>query len=276
MLKAQRDGQPQRDGQLKPERKTVPQRLKVFPVTKSVFCVQRVDMLSCSYFVTRPDGVTLIDSGMDVDGEEMRFGLNELGLDFPDVRSILITHWHNDHTSGAAAIRDASDAKVMSHPASVDRLARKKMATGLRGMVAQCLPIRGFLGSVRGLLELAPPRAVDVSKTLKDGDQILDFKVIETPGHVEGHISFFYEPEGVLFTGDALAVAHDKLSFMSRFLTDDKEAARTSMLRCLDLAPEAYCPGHRGPLVNPPAADIRSLRDRLENLRWWPIIGCGE
>jgi glyoxylase-like metal-dependent hydrolase (beta-lactamase superfamily II) len=233
-------------------------------------------MLSCSYFVTHPNGVILIDSGMDVDGEEMRFGLNEQGLDFPDVQSILITHWHNDHTSGAAAIRNASGADVMSHPASVDRLARKKMATGLRGMIAQCLPIRGFLGSVRGLLELAPPRAVDVTKTLEDGDQILDFKVIETPGHVDGHISFFYEPEGVLFTGDALAVAHDKLSFMSRFLTEDKEAARTSMLRCLDLAPEAYCPGHRAPLVNPPVADIRSLRNRLENLRWWPIIGCGE
>lgn len=253
------------------------QKLRVFPVTQNVFCVQRVDMLSCSYFVVRPDGVVLIDSGMDVDGTEMRFGLNERGFDFPDVRAILITHWHNDHTSGAAVIKEASDAIVMSHAGSVDRLARKEIATGLRGGLARMLPIRGFLGSVRGLLELAPPRAVHVSEVLSDGQVVLDdFRVVETPGHVDGHISFLYEPEGVLFTGDALAVAHDKLSFMSRFLTDNKEAARTSMLRCLELEPEAYCPGHRAPLVGASASHVRSVRDRLENLRWWPIIGCGE
>ncbi len=252
-------------------------RLKVFPVTKSVYCVQRADMLSCSYFVVRPDGVVLIDSGMDVDGSEMRFGLQEQGLSVSDVRAVLITHWHNDHTAGAASIVDDSGAIVMSHAGSVERLARRLIATGLRGRIASLLPFQGFLGSVRGLLELAPPRAVTVAQTLTEGDVSLgEFRVIETPGHVDGHISFLFEPEGVLFTGDALAVAHEKLSFMSRFLTDDKEAARLSMLRCLDLQPDAYCPGHRGPLVNPPAKDIRRLRDRLENLRWWPIIGCGE
>ncbi|MCA9174364.1 MAG: hypothetical protein KDB14_07755 [Planctomycetales bacterium] len=63
---------------------------------------------------------------------------------------------------------------------------------------------------------------------------------------------------------------------MSRFLTADKEAARLSMLRCLDLQPDVYCLGHRGPLVNPPAKDIAKLRSRIESLRWWPMIGCGD
>ena len=46
-------------------------RLQVTPVTKRVYCVQRTDFLSCSYFVVTDDGVVLIDSGMDVDGEDI-------------------------------------------------------------------------------------------------------------------------------------------------------------------------------------------------------------
>ena len=40
--------------------------IKVTRVTRDVYCVQRVKMLSCSYFVIQSDGVVLIDAGMDV------------------------------------------------------------------------------------------------------------------------------------------------------------------------------------------------------------------
>jgi len=130
---------------------------------------------------------------------------------------------------------------------------------------------------MRGLLELAPPRGVEATRHVSEGDRVHgDFLVMETPGHIASHLSFYYEPVGVLFTGDAIAVAHDCVSFMSRFLTDDPKAARLSMLRCLDLAPAAYCPGHRAPLVNPSREHLERTRERVEKLRWWPVVGCGE
>lgn len=252
-------------------------RLQITKVTKSVYCVQRVDFLSCSYFVITDDGVILIDSGMDIDGEDIRLGLAEAGFDLADVTSILITHWHNDHSTGAAAIVDASRADLVCHAGSAARLARRETASGLRGVVAKCIPARGLLGPLRGLLELAPPRGVEATAHAREGNRICnDFVVMETPGHVSSHLSFFFEPERVLFTGDAIAVAHDRISFMSRFLTEDTAAARESMLRCIDVAPIAYCPGHRGPLVNPSQEHLQRIRERLENLRWWPIIGCGD
>jgi glyoxylase-like metal-dependent hydrolase (beta-lactamase superfamily II) len=252
-------------------------RLQLIPVTSNVYCVQRVDLLSCSYFVTTAHGVVLVDTGLDIDGEDMRFGLLEAGFDFPDVTSILITHWHNDHSTGAAAIAEASGAEVICHASNADRLARRETATGLRRLMAQCLPRRGTLSSLRGLLELAPPRGVEATSYASEGDRLAsDFLVMETPGHVTGHLSFFYEPEGVLFTGDAIAVAHERVSFMSRFLTADKQAAKESMLRCIELAPEAFCPGHRAPLVKPSREHLARMRERLEQMRWWPVIGCGE
>lgn len=253
-------------------------KLKVTEVTRNVFCVQRSDLLSCSYFVKRPDSsVVLIDAGMDVDGRDMTAGLERVGCNPSDVQKILITHWHNDHSSGAAAIQELSNAAVVAHEQCAPRLTREQTAKGLRGKIASVLPMRGYLGSVRGLLELAPPRAVEVGSCVRDGDTIDDdFEVFETPGHVEGHLAFLYKPEGVLFVGDALAVAHDQITFMSRFLTEDLEAAKSSMLRCIDLKPEAFCPGHRAPLVQPKTDQIDRIRKQLDEMKWWPIIGCGE
>ncbi|MEM8734051.1 MAG: MBL fold metallo-hydrolase, partial [Planctomycetota bacterium] len=242
-----------------------------------VYCVQRPDLLSCSYFVARPAGdIVLIDAGMDVEGQEILEGVKQAGFDPNDVSTILITHWHNDHSTGAAEAKRRTDARVLAHTDAVERLARREMATGLRGWIGGRLPESGYLGSVRGLLELAPPRAVEVDQAIP-GDMLLeDFRAVETPGHVRGHLSYLYEPDQVLFTGDALAVANRHLTFMSRFLTEDIELARQSMIRCLDLEAHAYCPGHREPLIEPSAEHLARLRDKLESIRWWPIIGCGD
>nr|WP_317039081.1 MBL fold metallo-hydrolase [Flavobacterium sp. Root935] len=43
-----------------------------------------------------------------------------------------------------------------------------------------------------------------VSGTLKEGDQIGGFTVIETPGHSRGHLSFFREKDGILIVGDVM------------------------------------------------------------------------
>lgn len=51
------------------------QRLRITQVTGRVYCVQRADILSCSYFVVTDDGPVLVDSGMDVEREDMRIGL---------------------------------------------------------------------------------------------------------------------------------------------------------------------------------------------------------
>ena len=67
-------------------------RLKIIQVTSNVFCVQRCDVLSCSYFVQTDNGIVLIDSGVDVEGEDMRQSLHTVDSTFSDVVSILITH----------------------------------------------------------------------------------------------------------------------------------------------------------------------------------------
>ncbi len=240
-----------------------------------MYCVQRRDYMSCSYIVVRENGIVLVDSGIDSNAQDMRDGLAEINRSPEEVKAILLTHWHNDHASGAASIRETSGAEIYYHEDGHAKYTREARARGIRGWLAGRLPDAGFWAPVRGLLELAPPRAVSATTFVSEGDLILDeFRVLETPGHEDGHVSYIFEAENVLFAGDALAVVHDHIGFMSRFLTHDFKAARESMLRCLTLEVAAICPGHRYPLLDPKAEILEQMRDRLENLRWWPIIGC--
>jgi glyoxylase-like metal-dependent hydrolase (beta-lactamase superfamily II) len=244
-------------------------------ISESVFCVQRKAYLSCSYFVVRDDGVVLVDAGMDASGNEMAAGLAEAGHRVEDVLAILLTHWHNDHSSGAARLQERSGAKVYYHAAGEPKYTRRTASRGFRGWLARLFPDAGPLAPFKGLLDAAPPYAIRADQQVREGDVVEGgFLVLETPGHDAGHVSYWFEKERVLFAGDALAVAGDHVTFLSRWLTQDLDAARRSMIRCLDLEPRAICPGHRHPLVDPDPARLRDLRDRLADGMRWPIFGA--
>ena len=250
-------------------------RAVITSVTEGVWCIQRPDFLSCSYLVLRGEEVILVDSGIDPDGEDVREGLDAVGRSAADVRAILLTHWHNDHSSGAAVIAAESGARVYYHEAADERMTRRTRARGLRGAIGAKIPGAGFWAPFKGLFELAPTQAVAATAFVADGEVVEDdFLVIETPGHSEGHLSYLYRPERVLFVGDALAVAGDHVSFMSRFLTQDIEAARASMIRCLEVDAAAICPGHRHPLIAPDRRHREEMIRSVSTLNWWPIVGC--
>ena len=249
--------------------------MRLLPVVAGVWCIQRRFLMSCSYLVQRPSGVILIDSGIDARGTDVRFALDHLGLSVADVRAILMTHWHNDHSAGAAAIQRESGARIYYHADGHDRFTRRARARGIRGWIARHMPGCGPLGPLRALLELAPPEAVEADQLVKEGDVVESgFRVIETPGHESGHVSFMLEPEGILFAGDALAVVKDRVAFLSSALTSDSDAARRSMLRCIDEAPRVICPGHRYALVDPRPEEFTRIRTVLEGMTRWPLIGC--
>lgn len=246
--------------------------IRVLPVVPGVVCVQRVELLACSYVVARPDGLVLVDCGIDPAGADMEAGIRALGGRVEDVRAILLTHWHNDHSAGAPRLRARSGARVHYHAAGRDRFTRRSRSRGLRGWLARRLPDHGLLAPVQGLLDAAPPAPIEADMLVRDGDLVAGaFRVLETPGHEAGHVSYLLEPEGVLFSGDAVAVAGDHPTWVSRLLTDDLAAARRSMRRCLELAPRALCPGHRHPLVDAPPEVWRRAAAQVAGP--WPIFG---
>ena len=247
---------------------------QVFRVSDAIWCVRRPSYVTCSYGVTTPDGVVLIDAGMDSTGADVQGLLAAMGQPEQAVRAVLLTHWHNDHAAGARATHERTGCAVYYHAADQPWLSRATARGGLRGWLAQRLPEWGLGVLLIGLLGEAVPAAVCAQGYLQDGQRVPGgFEVLETPGHTPGHVSFYYRPERALFAGDALAVIGGRVRFMARLVTMDVAAARRSMARCLALDIGLLCPGHREPLTAGVEAACDRMRHHLATGGRWPLLG---
>jgi glyoxylase-like metal-dependent hydrolase (beta-lactamase superfamily II) len=247
-------------------------------VSETIWCIRRASYLTCSYVVRTRAGIVAVDAGMDSEGNDVVRGIEHaFGAGPSELRAILLTHWHNDHAAGAAALKAASRAVVYYHEGDRPQLTREIVRPGLRSRVALAIPEHGMLVLFKGLLGDAIPRAVAADTLVVDEMAIDDdFVVLATPGHTPGHVAYFYRPERTLFAGDALAVKSHEVALMARPVTPDVSTARRSVVSCLDraleLGVERICPGHRYPLANVRASALR-LRDHIAAGRRWPLLG---
>jgi len=103
------------------------------------------------------------------------------------VKLIANSHAHLDHILGVRGIQEATGARFLLHQGDLS------IARGAARSAA------GFLGR-----EIEPPPEPDAFPA--DGDDIdvegVKLKVIHTPGHTPGSLSFY--TEGMLFSGDTL------------------------------------------------------------------------
>lgn len=109
------------------------------------------------------------------------------------------THFHWDHSAGNAEFEQiaihANEVKLLQKPQSMDSL-RGQMA---RPEVKAALP-PGFDSAQYAF------RPTSAQTVLNDGDSIdlggRTLRAIHTPGHSVGHVAYFDEAAGLLFSGD--------------------------------------------------------------------------
>ena len=219
-------------------------------------------------------GTIAVDVGMDSDADDFLQGLREVGIPPDRLTAILLTHWHNDHSAGAAFLKDKFGARVYYDAGDLPFLTRKTATRGIRGWLGKHVPEEGVLVLLRGLLEDAAPAAVTADHLVTDGEIVEGvFRVLATPGHTKGHVAYLHEPTRALFCGDALAVVANGLRLMARPVTPDLPAAKSSALRCIREQPEFICPGHRAPLAENVSQECRRLQNYLESGGRWPLLG---
>jgi hydroxyacylglutathione hydrolase len=103
---------------------------------------------------------------------------------------------------------------------------------------------------------LAPVTAHPVSRTLREGDLVGGFEVLEVPGHSPGALAFWREPDRVLVCGDVLAnfglhPARPRLVLAPAALSSDYQQNLRSARRLAELRPQMACFGHGFAVTDP-------------------------
>jgi len=155
---------------------------------------------------------------------------------------ILNTHGHPDHIYGNAAVKEATRARLAIHRLDEYRLGPKR-----------------------------PPASISMSIPPCDADDLFDegalsyvtdlsLTALHTPGHTEGSTCFYFEREGVLFSGDVIfkgATGRWDLP------GGDRDRMERSLERVIGLpANTKVYPGHGAPTtIGAERSSLRRMRD---------------
>jgi len=198
-------------------------------------------------FLIDAGDLTLIDTGMPGAVGRILAAVRALGRQPTDIRHILLTHLHADHTGSLKALKEATGAAAYMHPADAALTRRGEVMRPARpgpGIVRWLLVRLSSLRVVPAHIEATP-----VERDLQDG-QVLpfagDLRVIHTPGHTQGHAAFLWPHEGgVLFAGD---MASNMGRLGPSILYEDYATALRSLARVSSLNFKVACFSH-GPAI---------------------------
>jgi metallo-beta-lactamase class B len=123
-----------------------------------------------SYLITSPQGHVLIDTGFEQTVPLIRDNVTKLGFRMEDIKFIVASHAHVDHTGGHALAKELTGARIVMSEADAALL-----ASG---------------GKADFLDEVMPYRPAKADQIVRDGEQIkLDSIALTahlTPGHTKG------------------------------------------------------------------------------------------
>lgn len=172
-----------------------------------------------AYLAPHATGLVLVDTGMDPSGEAIDATLARAGVSWSDLSHVVLTHRHPDHVGGLGHVQaSATNVTVLASP--------------LDGSSA--------------------------AEPLAEGDTVGPLRVIATPGHTPGHLSFIDEDRGILIVGDCLGVVAGELVRAPAPFTADLEAAETSIRRLRDFSGARMLFGH-GPEIADPWTALDAL-----------------
>ncbi len=222
-----------------------------------------------AYLVEEAGGVTIIDAGISGYYTDIARELAAMGRTVADVRALVLTHGHSDHTGFAERLRRERSVPVWVHEADA-ALARGEVPNPAKGMGRTRLaPLLGFLWFTALHGGLKNVHLVEVS-TFGDG-ATLDVpgspKVILVPGHTPGSAALHVASLDALFVGDALAtyaVTTGARGPQIAPFTADRETAVASLSKLESISAGLVLPGHGDEWTGGVSGAVRQIREAVK------------
>jgi glyoxylase-like metal-dependent hydrolase (beta-lactamase superfamily II)/ketosteroid isomerase-like protein len=209
----------------------------------------------CNVFLIEDEGgVTLFDAG----ARTMTRAVASAGARLGGIIRVVLGHGHTDHRGTAPAL----GVPVLCHPEEVQD------AEGSGGFRYWPQGLQGLPFGMRQMHRLMHRYAwdggpVQISGTLKEGDTVAGFGVIELPGHAPGQIGLWREHDRLALSSDCFytldMLGRDSAPHIPDPLYNyDTDQARASIRKLAALEPAAAWPGHAKPVTG----DVRSALER--------------
>ncbi|EGQ27727.1 metallo-beta-lactamase superfamily domain protein [Sporosarcina newyorkensis 2681] len=236
-------------------------------------------------FLLKGDTLTLVDAGTKTPEayEALQHRLREIGYSFKDIEQVFVTHHHPDHCGWIEAF---DRAEVLGHPYLNYWLTRDQDFLDRHDRFYEnSLHEEGvpeeyskWIKRFRRSVDLMGNRPVD--QMVNEGDDLPGhpgWKVQESLGHAQSHLSLWNEQEGILIGGDLLLekVSSNPLIEPPFRKEEDRPRAllqyNASLERLLDLPVNIVYGGHAGEVHNAHSL----IKERLEkqNDRAMKVLG---
>ncbi len=238
--------------------------MPVRQISENCLQIKRFNAVNC-YLVRESDGLTLVDTALAA-ARIIREAVRHLGQ---PLRRILLTHAHYDHAGSIDALKKlVPDARILA--GNRESLLFTEAARGVKPSRMRLLPdepqtpVKGSFKKLKNLPDTL----------LHEGERVGSLRVIKSPGHTPGHISFLDERDGSLYAGDALTTIKEvRLPFdpawyfpLPKWATWHNETALESARRFFDLDFTRILPGHGRAVENARTSLEQAIRRAQERL----------
>ena len=180
----------------------------------------------------------LIDTGLPNSISKIKTAVENQGVPFKNIETLIITHQDIDHFGGANEIvQEIVNIKVRAHKEDIPYIQGEKRLVRLNSK---------FMDGLSNLPEEQKEKVLDmfennpvmVDNDISDTEKLDCFGgiiVIHTPGHTPGHVCLYHEPSKTLIAGDALNISEGKLVGPNlQILTDEDGKTALNSLEKLD------------------------------------------
>ncbi|MGH2916534.1 MAG: ester cyclase [Solirubrobacteraceae bacterium] len=211
------------------------------------------------YLIEDGDGVTVFDAGIEAMGPALRAACVRLG----GVTRVVLGHADADHRGAAPAL----GAPVFCHEAERQAAESNEWMRDYWDLGKLRAYARPFFGAA---LPSWDGGAVEVAGTLREGDEVAGFEVVELPGHAPGQIGLLRRADGLALVSDCFYTLDIQTGRKGgprvpvAAFDADVELARASLRKLAALSPTIAWAGHADPVGG-------DVRDQLERAAEAPL-----